>query len=72
MVTPAHDPYTCQCDHCRVEQILSDTGGWEWVDDGRPAQKPEPARRHWSWYVVDAMVLAWVVVLLILLVVFGG
>jgi len=25
----------CQCDNCSVDRVLTTTGGFEWVDDGR-------------------------------------
>ena len=32
--TAAH-PDDCLCDVCSPERVLSESGGFEWVDDGR-------------------------------------
>jgi len=52
---PAHDPATCRCPNCSCERALTDTGGWEWIDDGR--ETPIEPGRHPLWFVVDVAVL---------------
>lgn len=58
---PAQCPDSCHCDHHRAEQVLSKTGGWEWVDNGRPAPQPEPSL-PWAWRIIEACVWLWAAV----------
>lgn len=67
--TDTHGP-DCYCDNCRVERILSQFAGWEWVDNGRPAAgKPEP-RIPRAWLVVEAC--AWLLAAVALYLMFWG
>lgn len=60
MVCPSKTPVDTDgperlCPNCRVEQILSDTAGWEWVDDGRNDEQREP-RIPTAWLLIEACI----------------